>query len=217
MKVCTDACILGAWFAEKIRGHSSILDVGSGTGLLMMMMAQKTKATIHGIEIDLSSFRQSKQNIHCNKWKDRLIVFPGDARNYVYPIKYDFIISNPPFYEKDLESITEPKQLAKHSKGLLLPELIQIAKQHLKPDGSFGIMLPYHRKNEFIESARQQHFFPAEQLFIRQTPAHDFFRAVIHFHQKEIDTAVFELTIHGEDRNYTPEFIELMKDYYLNL
>src|ERR1700737_2802949 len=91
MKVCTDACILGAWFAEKIPSYSMILDIGSGTGLLMMMLAQKNKAEIQGIEIDLSSFKQLKENISHSKWKDKLKAFPGDVRTFKFPTKYDFI------------------------------------------------------------------------------------------------------------------------------
>ena len=75
MKVCTDACILGAWFSQKIADYSMILDIGSGTGLLMMMLAQGSESEIHGIEIDLPSFKQLKENISQNKWKDRLRVF----------------------------------------------------------------------------------------------------------------------------------------------
>jgi tRNA1Val (adenine37-N6)-methyltransferase len=104
MKVCTDACILGAWFAAKIPEYCTVLDIGSGTGLLMMMLAQRTRSEIYGIEIDLSSYKQLKENISQNKWKERLKVFPGDARTYSFASKYDFIIVNPPFFENDLES-----------------------------------------------------------------------------------------------------------------
>ena len=82
MKVCTDACILGAWFAEKIPSYSLILDVGSGTGLLTLMLAQKNKGEIHGIEIDLNAHKQMKENINESKWKDRIKAFPGDFREY---------------------------------------------------------------------------------------------------------------------------------------
>src|ERR1700722_5182147 len=84
MKVCTDACILGAWFAEKIPSYSMVLDVGSGTGLLMLMLAQKNKAKISGIEIDLPSYKQLKENTGQSKWRERLKVFPGDVRTHVF-------------------------------------------------------------------------------------------------------------------------------------
>src|SRR3979411_468651 len=143
MKVCTDACILGAWFAAKVPDYSSILDIGGGTGLLMMMLAQKSNSEIHGIELDLSSFKQMKENISQNKWKERLKVFPGDTRPYSFPMKYDFIIINPPFFENDLPSDSAEEQLAKHSKMLTLDELVGVIDKNLEPHGAFGILLPY--------------------------------------------------------------------------
>src|SRR5580700_8662179 len=88
MKVCTDSCIFGAWFAEKIPSYSLTLDAGCGTGLLMLMLAQKNKGEIHGIEIDFDSYKQARQNIHASKWKDRIKTFPGDFRIYSFPEKY---------------------------------------------------------------------------------------------------------------------------------
>ena len=98
MKVCTDACILGAWFSAKIARYSTVLDIGSGTGLLMMMLAQRSQAEIHGIEIDPTAYEQLKENTSQNDWQERLKVFAGDARSFHFPLKYDFIISNPPFF-----------------------------------------------------------------------------------------------------------------------
>src|ERR1700761_7170285 len=111
MKVCTDACILGAWFAHKAPAWSHVLDIGSGTGLLMLMLAQKHKGEINGIELDLAAFRQLKENIGQSPWAPMLRVFPGDVRSYSFPGKFDFIITNPPFYEGDLEASTTAANL----------------------------------------------------------------------------------------------------------
>lgn len=110
MKVCTDACMLGAWFANKISAHSTILDIGSGTGLLMMMLAQKSKAAIQGIELDLPCFKQLEENISRSQWTERLKAFHGDVRTHSFAGKYDFIISNPPF----LKTISHPKPKKKN-------------------------------------------------------------------------------------------------------
>src|SRR5579863_9448271 len=181
MKVCTDSCILGAWFAEKIPSYSFVLDIGSGTGLLMLMLAQKTKAEINGIEIDISSVKQLQQNIADSRWKERLKIFPGDVRVFSFADKYDFIITNPPFFENDLETHQEQKNIAKHSKELNLQELILVICNNLKSSGSFGILLPYHRGEYFEKLALENNFHLLEKLSVRQTPAHDFFRAVMHF------------------------------------
>jgi tRNA1Val (adenine37-N6)-methyltransferase len=218
MKVCTDACILGAWFAEKIPSYSLILDVGSGTGLLTLMLAQKNKGEIHGIEIDLDAYKQLKENINESKWKDRIKMFPGDFREYSFPEKYDFIITNPPFFENSLPSSSDNKNVAKHSKELSLEELIRAIASNLKPTGTFGILLPYDRSVYFEELAKQYSFLPKEKLLVKQTPNHNYFRAIIHFSRNdELTTSEYELIIKNEEDNYTEDFKELMKDYYLNL
>src|SRR5580704_8762482 len=120
MKVCTDSCILGAWFAEKIPSYSTVLDIGSGSGLLMLMLAQKSKAKIWGVEIDLPSCKQSKENFAESKWHERLKAFPGDILTHSFAEKFDFIIANPPFFEDDLLSTKKEKNIVKHSTLLTL-------------------------------------------------------------------------------------------------
>ncbi|HEX4851985.1 MAG TPA: methyltransferase [Puia sp.] len=218
MKVCTDACIFGAWFAEKIPSNSSVLDIGSGTGLLMLMLAQKNKSEIDGIELDLSSYKQLKENITQSKWKEHLKVFPGDVRNHAFPFKYDFIIVNPPFFENDLLSDSEEKNLAKHSKSLTLQDLIAVIDQNLHSSGTFGILLPFHREKEFEEIAVAQQFYPQERLWVQQTPDHSFFRSIMHFSRNRAPAVIgAQLTIQEEEGKYTPEFVELLRDYYLYL
>lgn len=218
MKVTTDACILGAWFAAKVPDQSLILDIGSGTGLLMLMIAQKTNADIDGIEIDLSAFRQLKENITGSIWRDRLKVFPGDVRSYSFPSKYDFIITNPPFFENDLLSNDEAEQIAKHSKQLLLEELIVAIDDNLLPNGGFGILLPFHRWQYFDNLASRQGFHLTEKLFVKQSPTHDHFRAILHYSRsKENYIPEFELIIQNGEGGYTSEMTELMRPYYLKL
>lgn len=218
MKVCTDACILGAWFAAKVAPYTSILDIGSGTGLLMLMMAQKTNAEIHGIEIDLSSFKQLKENCIRSKWSERLTVYPGDVRSFVFPGRYDFIICNPPFFENDLLSVTEEEQIAKHSILLGFEDLLETMDTNLKPDGAVGILLPYHRWKHFNELAAVKGLHLTEKLFVKQTPRHPYFRAILHYSRsKENFIPEFELIIHEEKGKYTAEFTELMKEFYYKL
>jgi tRNA1Val (adenine37-N6)-methyltransferase len=189
MKVCTDACIFGAWYASKLNfrnagvsshfsGVKNILDIGGGTGLLMMMLAQNTNADIHGIEIEPGCFKQLKKNISQNDWSSRISGFEGDARNYLFPIQYDFIISNPPFYENDLSPEKENKQLAMHSKALNLEELVTVITKNLKDPGIAGIMLPFHRSSAFESLAAKKGLIKTEELKVRQTPKHNWFRSI---------------------------------------
>lgn len=219
MKVCTDACILGAWFADKAPAWSSVLDIGSGTGLLMLMLAQKHKGEIRGIELDLEAFRQLQDNIGQSPWRQMLRVFPGDARTYSFPGKFDFIIANPPFYENDLPATTAAANLARHSKELTLAELLEVIDTNLTPEGSFGVLLPYHRTAWFEEQATLSHGFSLrEKLLVRQTPRHDFFRSVLYFSRnREKFAPTTELTIQNSEGVYSEDFTELMRDYYLYL
>lgn len=218
LKVCTDACVLGAWFAAKVPEFATVLDIGAGTGLLMLQLAQKNSAEIHGIEIQLDCYKQLKQNINQSPWAKRLQVFPGDARTYAFPVKYDCIISNPPFFENDLQSAHPGEQIAKHSQALNLEELLDVIDRNLLPHGNFGLLLPWHRVSYFEDLARKRGFSLTERLALRQTPKHSPFRGILHFSRaQEGFVAEAELTIQNGNGGYTPEFEELLRDYYLKL
>lgn len=224
MKVCTDACIEGAWFARKHFPNARILDIGTGTGLLMLMMAQKHSGEIHGIELDNKAYSQLLENTGASKWKDSLRVFPGDARSFSFPVKYDFIITNPPFYEGDLITSSVPKNLARHSTELTLAALLEVIDTNLATTGSFGILLPYHRMDYFEELAADRLFYLQDKLLVRQTPRHEPFRAILQFSRivegsriREDSIPVTTLLIKDEAGQYTEAFVELLKDYYLYL
>jgi tRNA1Val (adenine37-N6)-methyltransferase len=219
MKVCTDACILGAWFADKAPAYARVLDIGSGTGLLMLMLAQKQKGEIIGIEIDLDAFRQLKENLSQSPWRKMFKAFPGDVRSFRFAEKFDFIISNPPFFENDLPASGIAANLARHSKELTLLDLLAAIDNNLSPEGAFGILLPNHRSAWFEEQAASTYgFIVREKLLIRQTPRNEIFRAILCLSRhRDRFVPVSELTIKDDSDNYTPEFIELMKDYYLYL
>jgi tRNA1Val (adenine37-N6)-methyltransferase len=219
MKVCTDACILGAWFADKAPGYSRVLDIGSGTGLLMLMLAQKHRGEIRGIELDLDAFRQLKDNIDRSPWRQLLKAVPGDIRSFSFATKFDFIISNPPFFENDLPAATPAANLARHSKELTLLELLAAIDANLAPGGSFGVLLPYQRAAWFEQQAASIHgFMLKERLLVRQSPRHDFFRSILYFSRhRDNFIPTTELTIQDNDGAYTDDFVELMKDYYLYL
>jgi tRNA1Val (adenine37-N6)-methyltransferase len=219
MKVSTDSCLLGAWFALRIPQHATVLDIGSGTGLLMLMVAQKTKGEIHGIELDLPCFTQLQENISASDWNKKLCAFSGDARNFSFPERYDFIISNPPFFENDLASPNDEDNLARHSSKLVLRELIQAIDINLSENGSFGVVVPYSRWEYFNRLSEEKLFYPKEKVFIKHSPAHPYSRAIMHYSRSKQDaTPAFELSIRRNDSGeYTDEFIDLLRDYYLYL
>jgi len=218
MKVCTDACVFGAWFARKDLKAKEILDIGSGTGLLMLMLAQKTNSCFQGIEIDPLCFQQLKENIANSAWADRIKIVEGDARELSAGKKFDFIISNPPFHEKNLESESIEVNTARHSKQLSLEELLTAIENNLSKNGSFGILLPYYRVSHFEKMAQEKKFHLIERVLVKQSTHHKFFRGILHFSGKALQNVSEKiLTIQESDGQYTKEFVELLKDYYLYL
>ena len=219
MKVCTDSCLFGAWIADKIEKREllpkNILDIGAGTGLLSLMMAQKSKAKIDAVEIDESSFIQARENCNESAWSQQIKVLQGDARNLDLPKKFDLITSNPPFFENDLQSPENNKNLAKHHPGLTLGELIEVISKFIEIDGYFALLLPFHRVEYFKELAQKNNFYLVEEMLVRQTPIHSFFRGMLLFSTNKQNPASKEITIKNKEGFYTKEFSELLSDYYL--
>jgi tRNA1Val (adenine37-N6)-methyltransferase len=224
MKVTTDACLFGAWVADRVRsresGVQSILDIGTGTGLLSLMLEQKLKANIDAIEMDEAAAEQAIENIETSPWKDRITIINDDARNYSFTKKYNCIISNPPFYANELKSENTKKNIAHHNEGLLLPELLSIIKNNLEEDGMFYLLLPYKRNTEIKELLLQHEFALSQMMLVRQTVNHDYFRIMLVGKLKtneSVETMIDEISIKDEKEQYTKEFTKLLKDYYLHL
>jgi tRNA1Val (adenine37-N6)-methyltransferase len=220
MKVCTDACLFGAYIANQVQPLSSvnsILDIGSGTGLLSLMLAQKTNATIDTVEIDANAFEQAKENIAQSSHKNRIEIFNTDIAAFNPNKKYDCIISNPPFFESDLKSDDEKKNSAKHDTSLTYITLLNAIDKNLTTHGFFSVLLPFKRSSYFEEVAAKLNFHLAKKLLVKQTPKHNYFRAILIFSRNKSVAEQSELTIKNEEGNYTKEFIQLLKDYYLYL
>jgi tRNA1Val (adenine37-N6)-methyltransferase len=221
MKVCTDACLFGSLLpvsSKNAKPINRVLDIGTGTGLLSLMYAQRNiHAVIDAVEIEKNAYEQAKENFKRSKWNDRLKIFHADIKNFVPGKKYDLIITNPPFYENELLSTEKNKNIAKHDEGLTLKDLIGIIEKHLTHTGIFAVLLPYHRIKYFEELAAGNNFFAQERILIRQTPTHNFFRGILFFRNTASDPQTRELIIKNNNGNYTEKFSELLKDYYLKL
>jgi tRNA1Val (adenine37-N6)-methyltransferase len=221
LKVSTDSCLFGAWVANEMESGKlkveNALDIGAGSGLLMLMMAQKCNAAIDGIEIDTATFFQAKENMEACVWKSRLQLIHADVKSFRFQKKYNFIISNPPFYEADLKSDSFNRNVAMHDEGLKLIELLHIVNENLDAEGNFAVLLPYHRTDEFISNALSLNLFLNKRLNVRQTINHSYFRSLLLFGRKKTESDLNELSIKNELNQYTTSFENLLKDYYLYL
>lgn len=219
MKVCTDACLFGAWMARSVTGAQwptgSILDIGTGTGLLSLMLAQVSGARIDAVEIDANAAAQAADNFEASPWRERLQVIQGDIRNLHLGKRYDLILSNPPFFENSLRSPNNQRNLALHSDALSPAELLKAVQDHLAPGGRFAILLPYLQKEKLLESAVSVSLYPEEIMTVKQTEKHDCFRVMVVFGPDKTNPVSRCINIREGDR-YSDEFSDLVKDYYLN-
>ena len=224
MKVTTDACLFGAWIVNEVKSQKlkveNVLDIGAGTGLLSLMVVQKNpEIKIDAIEIDKDAAEQAQVNVGSSPWKEQINILQADVKGFSFEKEFDLIISNPPFYEKEIRSATDSKNIAHHSENLTLKELLAVIKDNLGKTGSFFLLLPYKRNEEIKKLLKDHELNISKILFVRQSVKHDYFRVFIkgslNEEEKEIDFD--ELSIKDDEQQYTKEFVSLLKDYYLHL
>ena len=217
LKVCTDACLFGAWVAHQLTSNppATILDIGTGTGLLSLQLAQKLpSAVIDAVELDPAAAVQATQNAAATNFN--IQVHNTDIKNYSSK-KYQHIISNPPFFENDLKSEHALKNQAMHSTTLTLQNLFSCVDDLLEPLGSFSVLLPFARANE-VEALAQSHGFSVtHKAEVQQTPNHTPFRVMYIFSKTAFVTASETSIVIKENDQYTPAFTSYLKDYYLFL
>ncbi len=220
MKVCTDACLFGAWMANWVNRSGivfdHILDIGTGTGLLSLMLAQQCNARIDAVEIDEAAALQAAENFEASPWTQKCQVINGDIRNLHLGRKYPLIISNPPFFQDDLKSGDRLRNLALHSQELDLGELLNSISKNLDSPGKFAVLLPFNREKPFLEKTLQLGYYPEEVVRVKQTPEHTFFRSMMLMSSSQTESKVSTLIIQ-DNSMYTADFTALLKGYYLKL
>ena len=223
MKVCTDACLFGAWSAAdpKIQSAKNILDIGSGTGLLSLMLAQQSNAHITAIEIEASAFEQTKTNFELSPWKERLNAMHSSIQEYALNNKqtlFDCIITNPPFFEGDLNSPDNAKNLAAHSTALPWDVLAEAAASLLQENGAWYVLVPTLRAYTMQKLALNDGLQLSEECLMYNDAKHLPIRAMLKFvKQKEATIQRKKIVIKNADQSYTNEFVNYLKDYYLHL
>jgi tRNA1Val (adenine37-N6)-methyltransferase len=222
MKVCTDACLFGAWAAAdpSIRTSKNILDIGSGTGILSLMLAQQSAAQITAIEIEEGAFNQTEANFNLSSWKERCNVIHTSIQDYAAANKgqlYDCIITNPPFYEGDLNSPDNAKNLASHSTALSWDDVAKSVATLLEAQGTWFVLVPTLRAYTMQKIATHYGLYLSQECLMYNDAKHLPIRAMLKFvKQKEVTIQRNKIIIKNEDQSYTTEFTRLLKEYYLH-
>jgi tRNA1Val (adenine37-N6)-methyltransferase len=226
MKVTTDSCLFGALVANAINNSELIitncLDIGGGTGLLSLMLAQKSpQVKFDAVEVDKDAFEQAKENVAVSPWANNIKIHHADIKVLGTAKKYDAIISNPPFYENELKGNDQKKNIAHHNDGLLLPELLKIISGYLNDNGVFYILLPCKRYEEAKLMCSKNNLLITKIIFVKQSEKHNYFRVIVE--GKRINEnnlpgeTISEIAIKNSSGEYTTSFVNLLKDYYLHL
>lgn len=219
MKVTTDGCLFGAWVAEEIKKHSSVktlLDIGTGTGLLSLMIAQKNEVAIDALEIDENAAEEAEQNIHNSPWNGQIRIFQADVLQWQPERKYDMVVCNPPFYEKELNSPQPKRNIAHHSAELKLSQLLPKITELMSEKGNCFLLLPTKREVEIDKLLHLNNLQLNKKILVHQTEKHAAFRMMLQCSFAPNETFNQKIIIKNGG-NYTPEFRELLKDYYLYL
>ena len=220
MKVCTDACLFGAWVAEQTINFplKQVLDIGAGTGVLSLMIAQKTNAIVHAIEIEPNAAKQCAENFAASPFNERMHVTCCDVNEFTLETLADLIVCNPPFFSGDLNSPIAANNLARHEAGLSLLALASACYRMTKENGLVAILLPCHRSEEMKSLMYAAHFHIQTEAMVLQSPAHKPFRTMLLFSKTgQTDTAKESILIKDESKDYSVRFKTLLQDYYLHL
>ena len=219
MKIGTDGVLLGAW-TPLINNPNAILDIGAGTGILSLMLAQRSNAAqIDAIEIDEDAYEQCVENFEASPWGDTLFCFHAGLDEFVDDPEdqYDLIISNPPFYTDTFKSENLQRDVARFEDALPFEELIEAAALLLSENGIFSVIIPYKEEGRFVSMCKELDLFPLKITRVKGTPTSDIKRSLLAFTRIAQTPLIDELVIETARHQYTSEYIELTKDFYLKM
>ncbi|WP_298551692.1 methyltransferase [uncultured Algibacter sp.] len=219
MKIGTDSVILGAWTSLK-NNPISVLDIGAGTGVLSLMLAQRSYAElIDAIEIDDNAYEQCVENFEQSDWGDRLFCYHASLNQFVDEIedKYDLIICNPPFYSEDFKTKNKQRDLARFQDAMPFDYLLESVSKLLSNQGIFSVIIPFKEDTQFLNLASKFNLFPSRKLHVKGNPNTEIKRSLIEFSFRESETTIESLIIETDRHQYTSHYIDLTKDFYLKM
>ncbi len=218
MKVGIDGVLLGAW--ADVNSVGKVLDIGTGSGLIALMLAQRTNAHITAIDIEPNAVLQTKENIENSPWKDRVRAKVISIQEFASSIdeKFDLIVSNPPYFINSLKNSSANKTTARHTDFLTHEELMTGAKTMLADNGRICLILPVNEGEKCMQFSESIGLHCHKTVYVHPKPAVEAKRVLLQFGFAPITTEVTELDIETSERHqYSKEFTALAKDFYLKL
>jgi tRNA1Val (adenine37-N6)-methyltransferase len=215
MKVGTDGVLLGAW--TNLTNTQQILDIGTGTGLIVLMLAQRSPAQIDAVEIDLEACNQARENVNNSPWSNRIQVYHNSIQNYTINCQklYNLLISNPPFFTNASKATIKARTVARHSDFLDQIDILQIAEKLLSEDGRLAIIYPTEEAETFQEKAENFGFYCQRKLYVKSTLQSPIKRILLEFGRSQLKFQETILVIETARHIYSAEFVDLIKDFYL--
>ncbi len=219
MKVGTDGVLLGAW-ANLKENINSVLDIGTGTGLIALQIAQRCDVEIiDALEIEPNAYEQAVENFENSDWGDRLFCYHSSLQEFIEEIdeKYDLIISNPPYYNDTFKELDKNRALARHTKDLSFKELISASAKLLSKNGTCAFIIPFHEESNFLAFAEKSQLYPQRITRVKGNINTNFKRSLLQLSFANTTPTINEFAIEIERHIYTKDYKKLVKSFYLKL
>lgn len=221
MKIGTDGVLLGAWVSLK-NNPQNILDIGTGTGVISLILAQRSNANnIEAVEIDDDAYEQATTNFENSSWADRLFCYHASIQEFASEMNdeepYDLIISNPPFYTDDYKTQNNARDLARFTDALPFQHLIVCVAHLLSNNGRFVVIIPKKEQVEFLKISEENELYLHKICEVRGTEKTTIKRVLLELAFEKIIPETTKLTIEIARHKYTPEYLALVQDLYLKM
>ncbi|TMM32501.1 methyltransferase [Polaribacter aestuariivivens] len=222
MKIGTDGVLLGAWCTVD-NYPDTVLDIGSGTGVISLMIAQRSDVmTIDAVEVDENAYEQTVENFENSDWGDRLYCYNATFQEFANEIyeeeeTYDLIVTNPPFYNDDFETENESRNKARFTSSLSFDELVIGVAKILSKNGIFATIIPFKEEESFINLAKENNLFLNRVCRVQGNETSKIKRSLLEFSFQQKEIEVTNLVIETERHQYTKEYVDLVKDFYLKM